>query len=223
MDNPESALGVGFAIDPEGSFETLRQIEAAMNTTEARVVAEAAKIERATSGMISLGGATAQMTAFGNAATRELAAASREMARAEKAGETLSRQLDRQASTFGKTREELRAMKVETAALAAEQQGLTELATRLRAQEAALYDQEFSAMRKVRMEAEALAEDKALAAQQAAAAAEREATATREAAWAYQMFEAKARAGAQALRELEAAQKLAARFGLAAGASDDEE
>ncbi|WP_312313169.1 hypothetical protein [Sphingobium yanoikuyae] len=223
MDNPESALGVGFAIDPEGSFETLRQIEAAMNTTEARVVAEAAKIERATSGMISLGGATAQMTAFGNAATRELAAASREMARAEKAGETLSRQLDRQAATFGKTREELRAMKVETAALAAEQQGLTELATRLRTQEAALYDQEFAAMRKVRMEAEALAEDKALAAQQAAAAAEREATATREAAWAYQMFEAKARAGAQALRELEAAQKLADRDASAAQMRADAE
>lgn len=223
MDNPESALGVGFAIDPEGSFETLRQIEAAMNTTEARVVAEAAKIERATSGMINLGGATAQMTAFGNAATRELAAASREMARAEKTGETLSRQLDRQASTFGKTREELRAMKVETAALAAEQQGLTELAARLRAQEAALYDQEFAAMRKVRMEAEALAEDKALAAQQAAAAAEREATATREAAWAYQMFEAKARAGAQALRELEAAQKLADRDASAAQMRADAE
>ncbi|PZQ21242.1 MAG: hypothetical protein DI569_12500 [Sphingopyxis macrogoltabida] len=216
-------MGVGFAIDPEGSFETLRQIEAAMNTTEARVVAEAAKIERATSGMISLGGATAQMTAFGNAATRELASASREMARAEKAGETLSRQLDRQTSTFGKTREELRAMKVETAALAAEQQGLTELATRLRAQEAALYDQEFAAMRKVRMEAEALAEDKALAAQQAAAAAEREATATREAAWAYQMFEAKARAGAQALRELEAAQKLADRDASAAQMRADAE
>lgn len=223
MDNPDDGLGVGFAIDPEGSFETLRQIEAAMNTTEARVVAEAAKIERATSGMISLGGATAQMTAFGNAATRELASASREMARAEKAGETLSRQLDRQTSIFGKTREELRAMKVETAALAAEQQGLTELATRLRAQEAALYDQEFAAMRKVRMEAEALAEDKALAAQQAAAAAEREATATREAAWAYQMFEARARAGAQALRELEAAQKLADRDASAAQMRADAE
>lgn len=209
MDNADG-LGVGFAIDPEGSFETLRQIEAAMNTTEARVVAEAAKMERATSGMISLGGATAQMTAFGNAATRELAAASREMARAEKAGETLSRQLDRQVSTFGKTREELRAIKVESAALAAEQQGLTELANRLRAQEAALYDQEFAAMRKVRMEVEALAEDKAMAAQQAAAAAEREATATREAAFAYQMFEARAREGAAALREFEAAEKAAA-------------
>lgn len=207
MDDGSPALEVGFAINPEGSFETLRQLQAAMDTAEARIVADAAQIERATGGMVSLGGATAQITSFGNAASRELASAAREMARAEKSGEALSRQLDRQSATFGKSREELRHMKVETAALAAEQQGLTELAGRLRAQEQAIYDQEFSAMRQASGQANALAEDKAEAARRAVAAAEAEATAVREAAWAYQMFEARVRDGAKAMREMEAAQK----------------
>lgn len=210
MDDGSPALEVGFAINPEGSFETLRQLQAAMDTAEARIVADAAQIERATGGMVSLGGATAQITSFGNAASRELASAAREMARAEKSGEALSRQLERQAATFGKSREELRHMKVETAALAAEQQGLTELAARLRAQEQALYDQEFAAMRLASAQANELAEDKAQAAHRAAMATQQETAALREAAWAHQMFEAAVRSGAQAMREQEAVDRAAA-------------
>jgi hypothetical protein len=210
MDDSDSpGLGVGFAIDPEGSFDVLRQLQAAMDSTEGKIIAEAARIEAATGKMINLGGATAQVTSFSNATTREMAIVARETARAEKAGEALSRQLDRQTASFGKTREEMRAMKVEAAALAAEQQGLTELATRLRAQELALYEKEFAAARKASQAAEAAAEDKAVAAAQAIASAEREATATREAAWAYDMFQAKVREGAKALRELEAAERAA--------------
>ncbi|SEQ60709.1 hypothetical protein [Sphingobium sp. YR768] len=210
MDDSDSpGLGVGFAIDPEGSFDVLRQLQAAMDSTEGKIIAEAARIEAATGKMINLGGATAQVTSFSNATTRDMAIVARETARAEKAGESLSRQLERQAASFGKTREEMRAMKVEAAALAAEQQGLTELATRLRAQELALYEKEFAAARKASQAAEAAAEDKAVAAAQAIATAEREATATREAAWAYDMFQAKVREGAKALRELEAAERAA--------------
>ena len=201
MDEGIPALGVGFVIGVGDSFGELARLEAAMDSAEGRIIAEAARIEKATGGMIKLGGATAQLTTFGNAATKELQATARETARAEKAGEALSRQLDRQAAAFGKSREELRAMKVEAAALAAEQQGLTELAQRLRAQETALYDAEFAAMRRARAEADALAEDKAAAAAQSVAAADREAQAMREAAFAHQMFEAKVRAGAQAMRE----------------------
>lgn len=204
-DSEVPTLEVGFAIDTGGSFEALRQLDAAMDSTEARAIANAERIEKATSGMISLGGATAAITSFGNAVTREGVIAAREFSRVEKAGEALSRQLDRQAGAFGKTREELRRLKVEAAALAAEQQGLTELAQRLRAQEAALYDAEYAAMTRARNEASAAAEEKAEAARRAVAAAEAEASAVREAAFAYQMFEARVREGARALKEAEAA------------------
>jgi hypothetical protein len=203
-------LGVNLAIGAEGAFETLRQVETAMNTTEARIVAEAAKVERAIGGMINVDNATVQLASLGNEMTKTSFRAASEAARIERSGERLVRQLERQNAAYGLTREELRRLKVEEQAADAERVGNFDLANRLLAQEASLYDQEFAAMRKVRMEAEALAEDKAMAAQQAAAAAEREATATREAAFAYQMFEARAREGAAALREFEAAEKAAA-------------
>jgi len=182
MDDGSPALEVGFAIDTGGSFDQLVQLQNAMDTAEAKIVADAARIERATTGMLDLGGATASISSFGNAVTKEAQAAARELARVEKAGEALSRQLERQTSTFGKSREEIRGMKVEAAALAAEQQGLTELAQRLRAQEAALYDQEFAAARRAAQEAQAMAEEKAIAAQRAEAAAAQEAASIRLAA-----------------------------------------
>lgn len=138
MDNETPGLGVGFTIDPEGSFETLRQIQAAMNTTEAKVVAEAAKIEKATSGMVNLGGATAQIATFGNSTSREMALVARDTNRAEKAGEQLVRQLNRQVETFGKTASEVRQMRAELRAAEAESRGLTELAGRIRATSAEL-------------------------------------------------------------------------------------
>jgi hypothetical protein len=128
------------------------------------VSAEAAKIERSTSGMVNLAGANAQMTSFGNAATQAGATSAAAMAKAEKAGEALSRQMERQIQTFGMSR-------AAAAALKAEQNGLTELAERLRSQEANL-----AAMR-----------------QKAAAATEADAAAVRDAAAAYQTFEAVAK------------------------------
>ena len=119
MDDGSPTLEVGFAINP--NYGELAQLQALMDSTEAKVVAEAAKIEQATSGMINLGGATAQMASFGNAATAELAKAERASARAEKGGESLSRQMEYQIRTFGMTR-------AATAALAAEQNGLGDLA-----------------------------------------------------------------------------------------------
>lgn len=181
-------LGVGFAIETGSSFNELITIQKVMQSTEAKVIAQAAQIERATGSMINLGVATAKVTAFGNAATREMQTVAREKDRAEKAGESLARQIDREAAAFGKTRAEMRAAKIETAALAAETAGLAELADRLRSKQAEL------------------------AAQQAAAAAsaEREAAALREAAFAHQMFEAAARRGVVAMREKEAADRAAA-------------
>lgn len=177
MEDGFPSLEVGFAISTEGSFETLRQLQAAMDSTEGRIVAEAANIERATSGMLKLDTATASMTSFGNAATRELQTAAREMSRVEKAGEAMVRQLERQNASFGQTREQLRAMKAEAAATAAEQQGLTELAQRIRAEEAALFDKEYAAVRAASQAAKAAAEDRAeaeLAAARARIEAERQ-------------------------------------------------
>ena len=47
----------------------------------------------------------------------------------------MAAQLDRQLSVFGKTASEVRGLKAETAALAAEQAGMAELAGRIRIKE----------------------------------------------------------------------------------------
>lgn len=205
MDEDGASLGVGFEIDFHDAFGSLKTLDDIIGTTAAEAVRQFEKLEAASRGALNLTDATVQIKSFGSAATRELANVERANAKVEKAGEALSRQLDRQITTFGKTREELRAMKVETAALAAEQQGMTELAERLRAQEAALYDQEYAAMRKATQAAKSAAEDKAMAAQRAASAAEAEALAVQQAARAYQMFEAYAKQKVVASRESEVA------------------
>jgi hypothetical protein len=201
MDDGSPALEVGFAIDMGNAFDDLAHLQREMNTTEAKVAAEAARIERATSGMLDIGRATAGIRTFGSAATKEAQNAARELARVEKAGESLSRQLERQASTFGKTREEIRAMKVGAAALAAEQQGLSELASRLRAQEAELSAAELKASQDARAEAELAARVKREAADAAIAAAEQEAAAVKRAADGYRIFEAVAKQKSAAYRQ----------------------
>lgn len=138
MEDGSPTLEIGFAIDTGGSFEELAQLQKVMDSAEAKIVSDAASIERATGNMLNLGGARANITAFGNAVSKEARAAAQELARVERVGEGLSRQLDRDTAAFGRTRAEIRSMKVEAAALAAEQNGLLELASRLRSQEDAL-------------------------------------------------------------------------------------
>ncbi|HEY0130109.1 MAG TPA: hypothetical protein VGB57_01805, partial [Allosphingosinicella sp.] len=131
MDDGRPTLEVGFAIDTGGSYQELIQLQQVMDSAEAKIVADAASIERATETMVDTRAATASIRSFGGAATKEAASAARELAKIERAGEGLARQLERDAAFFGKTRDEIRSMKVEAAALAAEQKGLTELAGRL--------------------------------------------------------------------------------------------
>lgn len=130
-DGGSPTLEVGFAIDAGGSFEQLVQLQRAMDSTEAKVIADAARMERATGSMLNLGGAAAEMTAFGSATTRELQNINREKARTEKAGEGLIRQLEREAAALGKTKDQMRDAKVEAIALAAAEQGNTDLADRI--------------------------------------------------------------------------------------------
>ena len=158
MDEGGPMLGVGFAIDASGSHEELLRLQATMDTVQGRIFSDAAKIEKATGGMINIAGVTTQVRTFGNAATRELRDVARAAAQAEKSGEALVRQLERQGATFGKSRSELRGMKVETAALAAEQAGLTELAERLINREIALQAQETAAAERAALSRIAAAE-----------------------------------------------------------------
>lgn len=140
-------LEVGFAIETGASFEELTRLQQFMNSTEAQIVREAANIERATGGMVKVGTAITQIQAFGAAATREMQAARRETANAERAGEAMTRQLTRQIETFGKTASEIRNMRAEQRALAAEGRGLTELAGRIRGLNAEMMSLEISGKR----------------------------------------------------------------------------
>lgn len=205
MDDGTPTLEVGFAIDMGGSLEELTRLEGLIDTATASAIAEFSKMENAAKS-VSFGGATASITSFGNATTRSAQDAAANFARVEKAGESLLRQLDKQVASFGKTRAEIQAMKVDAAALAAEQAGNTDLAQRLTAASTNLYDMQFAAQRKAAQEAQALAEDQAAAEVRATAAAAAEAQAIREAAAAHQLFETKVRLGVAAMREEEAAQ-----------------
>ncbi|MGT2514803.1 phage tail length tape measure family protein [Sphingomonas panni] len=148
MDNAAPALEVGFDINTGASHLALDRLETAMGAAEASVVADAKRIEQATGNMVDVGRPTAAILAFGNATTRVARDAARDMAQVEKAGEGIVRQLERQNGAFGRTREELRGMKAEAAAVAAEQRGLTELAGRIREQESTLRGREVAAASK---------------------------------------------------------------------------
>ncbi|HEX8585064.1 MAG TPA: D-alanyl-D-alanine carboxypeptidase family protein [Allosphingosinicella sp.] len=199
MDDGTPTLEVGFAIDTGGSFAELLQLQRAMDSVEGKMVASAAGIERATGGMLNLGGATADMRSFGSAATRELENIRRAKNSVEKDGERMIRQLDREAAALGKTREQVREAKIETLALSAAQQGNTDLADRL-----------FASSRRVAQGTKALAETQAEATARAVAATNAEAQALRDAAFAHQMFEARVRQGVAAMRDEEAAVRAAA-------------
>jgi hypothetical protein len=205
-------LEVGFEIQTGGSFDELQRLQSMMNSTEGKMLAAASDIEKATTGMVG-STATANVIAFGNAATRAGSDAARALKAAEAAGEGLSRSMDRQIANFGKTKDQIRAATVEARALAAAEQGLTELSGRLDAQNTAIEAQAQSLRSAslaynmfeaaARKGAAAMREADAAA---ASAATEKRAQELRSASLAYNMFEAAARKGAQALRESEAAQ-----------------
>ena len=109
MDDSSPNLEVGFIIDTGGSGAELLQLQAMMDSTEAKVLADANRMERATRGMVDVAAGTTNIIAFGNAASREMQTTRMAIASVEKAGERMVAQLERQNSTFGKTREVLRA------------------------------------------------------------------------------------------------------------------
>ncbi|MBW6531931.1 phage tail length tape measure family protein [Sphingomonas sp. RRHST34] len=139
-DDGSPELSVGFTIESGNSEEQLRQIQQAMNTAERGVVGSAGRIEQATQSMVKADAAVAGFTLTANASSRVAASIARDRAQIEKTGESLVRQLERQNATFGMTKSEIQAARVEAAAFAAQEKGLTELAARLRAEQTLLND-----------------------------------------------------------------------------------
>ena len=145
MDDGTPMLEVGLLFDPTDSFSNLARLQAEMNSTEYKMVQAAKSIEKATGSMVDTSAIVGQITAFGTALSRTELDARRARDAAEKSGEALIKQLDRQSAAFGKSREELRGLRAEQAAYAADQQGLSELAARIRGAEASLAAQEAKA------------------------------------------------------------------------------
>lgn len=135
-----------------------------------------------------IGGLAASISVTGAAATREARALAREKTMTANAGEALIRTLDRETASLGKTKEEMRATKVEALALAASQQGNTDLADRL-----------LAAARQRKFAADEVAEAEEAAARRITAAMEHEAQALRSADHAHQLFQARVRQGAAAM------------------------
>ncbi|WP_066723584.1 D-alanyl-D-alanine carboxypeptidase family protein [Sphingomonas pituitosa] len=133
MDDGSPALEVGFNIDFGDSFGNLRSLDDILGETAANAVREFNKMKAASGSALDLSGATASVSTFATATTRAFRTAKAESQAAERAGESLVRQLERQIETFGKTASEIRNMRAEQRALNAEQQGLTQLAGDIRA------------------------------------------------------------------------------------------
>lgn len=225
MDEGSPDLGVDFVIDFGNSFGGLKTLDDLIGATQAKAVREFQRIQSAISSGMDLSEAAGQFRNLGATATRELRSVAQEAARVERSGEALVRQLEKQNATFGKSRTEIQAMRVEEAALAAERVRNTDLAVRLRAELALLTGAQTAASAAAEAEAQARRDAahgydlfeaaarrgiKAMREEQAAQSAldtERHAQGLRSAAHAYDLFEARARQGAAALREQEAAQR----------------
>ncbi|KQM56701.1 hypothetical protein ASE69_03550 [Sphingomonas sp. Leaf208] len=142
----------------------------------------------------SVGGLSAAISVTGAAASREARALAREKTLTATAGEALIRTLEREAMALGKTKEEMRAAKIEAIALSANQQGNTDLADRL-----------LAAARQRKFAADSVAEAEEEAGRKVAASAAQQEQALRSAAFAHDQFEAAARRGVSAMREQDAA------------------
>jgi hypothetical protein len=163
LDDDSPTLGVNFAIDAGGSYDSLLRVERAMDATESKLLGAAARIERGTSNMVSSEAAVAKVSAFGNAATRVEHDIRREKAQTAKEIERTIRLLDREAASAGKTRDQKLADKVTELAVAAARQGNTDATDRL-----------YASARRLKAVQTSLAEDKLEAETKAQAAASRE-------------------------------------------------
>ena len=211
MGQKVATLEIELAMATGGAVSDVARFGGVVDKVSAQAINDLNKIDAAMKGVGGLDGPTQAAVRLADQAAKSAVAVAREAAQIERSGEAMVRSLERQNAAYGKTREEVRGIKAEEAALAAERVGNADLANRIRAEEMALFEQEAIAYRKSSQAAAAAAEDKAAAAAQALVAAEREATAIREAAQAHQLFEAAARRGSAAWRDAQAVEAAAAR------------
>lgn len=161
MDEDGASLSVGFVIEP--SYAGLLEMQRVMDSTEGKILASTKRVEQATGGMINGSSAVAQITAIANAATKAERETRREKILTEQAIERAIKQIDREASAVGRTKEQQRAARVEELALAAARQGNTDAADRLA-----------GSYRRLGLAQKAIAEDRLAEETRAAAAALRE-------------------------------------------------
>lgn len=171
MDNGAPGLDVEFRIDSSGLEVDAARIESVIDDATQRVIEEMAKVDRAISNGLDLKPAVAAISTAGPALSREFAATGREVTKTEKSIERMIKTLERETAAVGRTRDEVRAARIEELALTAARHGNTDAADRLLASTRALD----AAHR-------AAAEDRAATESKAAAAAAREAQALKTAA-----------------------------------------
>lgn len=155
------------AIDTSGGVREMQALATATAKAADDVAGEMARVGAAVRKATDMAAPTAQVISFASAmgeATAGAAALRREANASEKAGEALSASLQRQIQFFGMTRDEVAQTKIAMAALRAEQNGQTELASRLRDQADQLYALQFAAARKAQAIAASADEDRAAAA-----------------------------------------------------------
>ncbi len=137
-DREVPGMEVEIALSADAFYAELEHMMRVFNSAEGKLILEAKRIEEATGGMMNLSGATAGIQMFGNTTSKELREVALTASAAERAGEKLVRQLEREVETFGKTSTEIRQMRAELRAADADSRGLTELAGRIRATSAEL-------------------------------------------------------------------------------------
>lgn len=134
MTEDGNTLGVGFEIDFLDSFGKLKSLDALIGEAAANATREFKQIQQSIDNAVP-GTALAKIRAYGiglDEATVELRKLKAETKSAERSGEDMVRQLQRQVDVFGKTSSEIRNFRAEQRAATAESRGLTELAGRIR-------------------------------------------------------------------------------------------
>ena len=158
-----ATLGIEFQMTTSGAVTSVGQLGGAIDDTVVKAALALNKLQPALDNAVNTSAAQASMKQLGDVAAQISPATVRQLNAIERAGESMAASLTRQLSVYGMSATEIRSMKTETAALAAEQAGMTELAGRLRDVEAELYAVELAAARKATTEAQAAAEEKATA------------------------------------------------------------
>ncbi|MDP1026398.1 phage tail length tape measure family protein [Sphingomonas sp. KR1UV-12] len=125
------ALEVGLDIVTTNSMGEIEQVRRAFNEAAGEVIAGASNMERATTNVVRLGSSIAEFRALGTEATRTDAAVKR-------SAEQMTFALNRSIAEFGKSRAELRDIRAEMKAAAADDIGLAGVAAELRAAAATL-------------------------------------------------------------------------------------